>query len=175
MAVNFSAQAAPTRQAKGVGTSQERKVAHGSFEITDSGPMSANSIIYMCKLPKGALITGGRVLGDPIDSSGSGSALGCIHVGINGGFTAGDGTVYGATTATACLVSSLPIGPDAAAVAGYKQTNTRNFPFGGLVITNGPLLTSDDCMAYVTFTASALALTTGTLAIEVEYYASTVS
>lgn len=175
MAINYSTQASPTRQAKGVGAAQVKKVAHGSYEITDSGPMAANSIIYMCKLPKGAIITGGRVYGDPIDSSGSGSALACIHVGISGAFTAGDGTVYGATTATACLVSSLPLGPDAVAVVGYKATNTRNFPFGGLVVTNGPLLAADDCLAYVTFTASALALGTGTLAIEVEYYASTTS
>jgi hypothetical protein len=173
MAINFANSALPTRQAAAVGNARERKVAHGSYEITDSGPMAANSIIYMCKIPKGAVITGGRVLGDPIDSSGSGSALASIHVGINGGFTAGDGTVYTASTATACLVSSLPLGPDAVAVAGYKATNTRNFPFGGLVVTNGPLLVSDDCLAFVTFTASALALGTGTLAIEVEYYAST--
>ena len=175
MAINFSTQAASTRQAKGVGESQNKKVAHGSVEITDSGPMAAGSFVYMCKIPKGAVITGGRVLGDPIDSSGSGSALASIHVGLDKGFTAGDGTVYGATTATACLVSSLALGPDAVAVAGYKATNTRNFPFGSLVVTNGPLVVSDDALVYVTFTASALALTTGTLAVEVEYYASTVS
>jgi hypothetical protein len=102
--------------------------------------MAANSIIYMVKIPKGALITGGRVYGDPIDSSGTSSALASIHVGLSGGFTGIDGTVYGATTATACLVSSLALGPDAVAVTGYKATNTRNFPFGGLVVTNGPLL-----------------------------------
>lgn len=175
MAINYSVQASPTRQAKGVGWSQERKVAHGTIEITDSGMMAANSIIYMVKYPKGAMITGGRVYGDPIDSSGTSSALACIHVGLSTGFTAADGTVYGATTATACLVSSLPLGPDAVAVVGYKATNTRNFPFGGLVITNGPLLAADDGFAYVTFTASALALTSGTLAIELDYYASTVS
>lgn len=175
MAINYSVQAAPNRAAKGVGWAQDRKVAWGTYEITDSGPMALNSIIYMVKLPKGALITGGRVYGDPIDSSGSSSALASIHVGLSVGFTAADGTVYGATTATACLTSSLALGPTAVAVTGYKDTNRLNFPFGGLVVTDGPLLLSDDGFAYVTFTASALALTSGALNIEVEYYASTVS
>lgn len=175
MATNYATQALPNRVSKGVGFAQDKKIAWGSYELTDSGPMSANSIIYMCKVPKGAYITGGRVYGDPIDSSGSGSALASIHVGLNVGFTGIDGTVYGATTATACLVSSLALGPDAVAVAGYKATNTRNFPFGGLVVTNGPLLTADDGLVYITFTASALAFATGTLNVEVEYYAPTVS
>lgn len=175
MAINYSVQAAPNRQAKAAGLSHEKKTGWGSYELTDSGPMSANSIIYMVKIPKGAVITGGRVYGDPIDSSGNASALASIHVGLSGAFTGIDGTVYGATTATACLTSSLALGPDAVAVAGYKATNTRNIPFGGLVVTNGPLLVSDECFAYVTFTASALAFTTGTLTIEVEYYAATLS
>jgi hypothetical protein len=175
MAINYSAQAAPNRSAKAYGEAQSKKSGWGAFELTDSGPMAANSIIYMVKIPKGAYITGGRVFGDPIDSSGTSSALASIHVGLSGGFTGIDGTVYGSTTATACLTSSLSIGPDAVAVTGYKATNTRNIPFGGLVVTNGPLLVSDDCFAMVTFTASALAFTSGTLGIEVEYYASTLS
>lgn len=175
MATNFSVQAGPNRSSKSAGWAYEKKAGWGSYEITDSGPMAANSIIYMVKLPKGAMVTGGRVYGDPIDSSGSGSALASIHVGFSVGFTGIDGTVYGATTATACLVSSLSLGPDAAAVTGYKATNTRNYPFGGLVITNGPLAIADEGYAIVTFTASALALTTGTLNIEVEYYTATLS
>lgn len=172
MAINYSVQAGSGVQAKAVGNSHAAKKVWGSYEITDSGPMAANSIIYMCKVPKGAIITGGRVYGDPIDSSGSGSALASIHVGLSVGFTAIDGTVYTANTATACLTSSLALGPDAVVVAGYKATNIRNIPFGGLVVTNGPLTVADDGFVYVTWTASALALTTGTLNVEVDYYAS---
>lgn len=175
MATNFSAQAAANKSSKSHGQAYEKKIGWGSFEITDSGPMAANSIIYMVKIPKGAMITGGRVYGDPIDSSGSGSALASIHVGLSMGFTGIDGTVYGSTTATACLLSSLAVGPDAVAVTGIKATNTRNYPFGGLVVTNGPLAVADEGYAMVTWTASALALTTGTLNIEVEYYTATIS
>jgi hypothetical protein len=175
MATNYSAQAAANRSSKSAGWAYEKKCGWGSFEITDSGPMAANSIIYMVKIPKGAMITGGRVYGDPIDSSGTSSALASIHVGLSMGFTGIDGTVYGATTATACLVSSLALGPDAVVVVGYKDTNKRNFPFGGLVITNGPLQVADEGYVQVTFTASALALTSGTLNVEVEYYTATLS
>lgn len=175
MATTFATQALPSRQSRAVGLASDTKTIVGSIVISDSGPMAANSIIYMCKLPKGALITGGRVYGDPIDSSGTSSALASIHVGLNVGFTAADGTVYGATTATACLVSSLAVGPDAVAVTGYKATNTRNFPFGGVLISKGPLLTADECFVQVTWTASALALTTGNLNVEVSYYQATTS
>ncbi len=170
MATNYSAQAAPNRSAKAVGFAQDAKLAWGSYELTDSLPLVANSIIYMCKIPKGAYITGGRVTGDPIDSSGTSSALATIHVGVDKSVTGIDGTVYGAGSATALLLSSLALGPDAVAVVGYKQTNTRNFPLGNVLITNGPLLTSDDCQVYVTWQTSTLALTTGTLNLFVEYY-----
>ena len=131
MAVNYSVQAAPSRQAKGVGWAHDKKTAWGTYEITDSGAMAANSIIYMCKLPKGALITGGRVYGDPIDSSGTSSALASIHVGLSTGFidTGGNGTTYTASTATACLTSSVALGPTAVATTGYKDTNRLNIPF----------------------------------------------
>ncbi len=173
--INYATQAAANVQAKGVGFAHDQKVAYGAYTISDSGPMAPNAAIYMCKIPKGAVVFGGRVYGDPIDSSGSGSALACIHVGLTSGFTAADGTVYGTSTNTACLVSSLPLGPDCVAITGFKNTNQRNWPFGGLVISNGPLVTTDDGYAVITFTASALALTTGTMRLEVDYYAAQVS
>jgi hypothetical protein len=170
MATYFANQALPKVNAKGVGWSQVKKTAFGVYQVSDSGPMAANAQIYMCKVPKGAYITGGRVYGDPIDSSGSGSALASIHVGLDKAFTGIDGTAYTASTSTACLVSSLALGPDAVVSVTYKNTNQRNFPFGGVVLTNGPLLTSDDSNVVVTWTASALALTTGYLKVEVDYY-----
>ena len=172
MAVNYSNQAAPRVTSKAVGHSQNKKVAWGSYELTDSGPMAANSILYMCKVPKGAYITGGRIYGDQVETA-TATSLMSVHVGINAGFTGIDGTVYTASTATACLVSSLQIGVAAGAVTGLKDTGRVNWPFGGLVVTNGPLLTADEALVYITFTASATTLSTGTLNVEVEYYTST--
>ena len=168
MAILYATQARRTVNANAVGHAGGAQVAFGSYEHADS--VSLGSYIYMCKIPKGAYITGGRVTGDPIDSSGSGSALMSIHVGVDKSVTGISGTVYGATSTSNCLVSSLAIGPDAVAVAGYKATNTRNFPFGSVLVTDGPLLTSDDCNVVIAVTASALALTTGTMNVIVEYY-----
>jgi len=171
MAILYATQARSGVTSKSVGQAGGAKVAFGSYEISDS--VSLGSYIYMCKIPKGAYITGGRVTGDPIDSSGSGSALMSIHVGVDKAVTGASGTAVTAASTSNCLVSSLAVGPDAVAVTGYKATNTRNFPFGSLLITDGPLLTSDECNVIVAVTASTLALTTGTLNVIVEYYMST--
>ncbi len=172
MAILYGTPNPRLKQAAGVGWNGSAKVAVASYEFADS--VSLGSYIYMCKLPKGAVITGGRVTGDPIDSSGSGSALMSIHVGVDKAVTGlGTGTAITANSTSNCLISSLAIGPDAVAVTGYKATNTRNFPFGSLLVTEGPLLTSDDCNVVIAVTASTLALTTGTMNVIVEYYMST--
>ena len=64
MATTFTVQAGAKVQAKAVGWSNTKKVAWGTVEISDSGPTAANSVVYMWKIPKGAVLTGGRVYGD---------------------------------------------------------------------------------------------------------------
>src|SRR5690349_10719068 len=112
MASFYTTQASPTRQSKGQGHAHSIKKVVGSIRISDSATTLANNNFYMVKLPKGAVVTGGRVFGDPLDSSGSGSALASIHVGLSGTFTDVEGTVYTSASATACFVSSLALGPD---------------------------------------------------------------
>ena len=165
--------AAATRPAVAVGNAQDMKVAWGTIEVT-TNPLLGDTYV-MCKVPKGAYIVGGRITGDPLDSSGSGSALGSFNIGVDKAVTAADGTAVTASSTSNALLSSLALGPDAVVVAGYKQTNTRNYPFGSLLVTNGPLLTSDDCNAYITTTASCLAFATGTINLFVEYYLQTTS
>lgn len=171
MTVNTATRAGTTKPSAASGWAQNTKVAWGTIEVT-SNPAPLDTFI-MAKLPKGALIVGGRITGDPLDSSGSGSALMSINIGVDKAVTAADGTAVTAASTSNALISSLPLGPDAVAVAGYKATNSRNFPFGSLLVTNGPLLTSDECNAYIVVTASALAFTTGTINLFVEYYMST--
>ena len=173
MTVFTATRAGATRAAVGVGNAQDLKVAWGTIEIT-TNPLLGDSYI-MCKLPKGALIVGGRITGDPLDSSGSGSALLGFNCGVDKAVTAADGTAFAATSTSNCLGASMAFGPDAVAVAGYKATNTRNFPFGSVLVTSGPLLTSDDCNVYLIASASALAFSTGTLNVFVEYYQQTTS
>lgn len=142
--------------AGGVGNAQSIKVAHGTYELT-SNPAAA-TIIEMCRVPKGAVIVGGRVTGDKLDSSGSGSALLDIDIGLN---DAG-------TRDTDALGNFGVLNP--AAVAGVKPEVGHNFPLGGLLMSSGPITTTGEAVVEATVVASALAFATGTLNVFVEYY-----
>ena len=166
----YTAQALAKYPTKSVGFANDLKTVTSTYELTDSLAQAAGSFLYMVRIPKGAYITSGRVYGDPLDSSGTSSALMSVHIGYNGPFTGVDGTAYTAASATTAFGASLAWGPDAVTVTGVKATNTRNFAFGGLLVTNGPLLTTDEGTVYIYFTASALAFTSGTIAMEVQYY-----
>jgi hypothetical protein len=142
--------------------------AYGIYEHTSSP--AAGDVVVMCKLPKGALIVGGAVKGDKLDSAGSGSSLASINIGLNAAVVDLAGTTVSASSTSNCLVASLNLGPDTAAVTGYKiDSGVRNIPFGSVLLTNGPLLTTDETEVRVTWTASSLAFTTGTMIVEVDY------
>lgn len=173
MTVFVATRAGSTKPAVAIGNAQDVKTAWGTIEIT-TNPLLADQYV-MCKIPKGAYIIGGRVTGDPLDSSGSGSALLSMNIGVDKAVTTATGTAVAATSTSTAMGSAFLFGPDAVAVAGYKQTGSRNYPLGALLYSDGPLLTSDDCNAYLTVAASGLAFTTGTLNLFVDYYLSTTS
>lgn len=150
------------------GWNSQVQKAWGYYEH-DASPAAGDTVVF-CKLPKGALVIGGYVKGDKLDSVGSGSSLASINIGLDAAVTTPDGTSVAATSTSNCLLAALNLGPDTAAVTGYKpESGVRNVPLGGLLLTHGPLLTSAECHAYVTWTASALAFTTGTMILEVDY------
>ena len=150
------------------GWSGVTQTAWGIYEHTVS-PAAADTVVF-CKLPKGALVIGGRLKGDKLDSTGSGSSLASVNVGLDAAVKTPDGTSVSAASTSNCLLAALNLGPDAAAVVGYKpESNVRNVPLGGLLLTHGPLLTTAESNAYVTWTASSLAFTTGTMLLEVDY------
>ena len=174
MTINTATRAGTNFVPVTLGWAQDLKRAWGTIEVT-SNPTIGDTFV-MCKLPKGALIMGGALKGDKLDSTGSGSALMSVNIGLDKAVTCADGTTVTSASTSTALGSAWSLGPDAAAVTGYKpETGVRNVPLGGLILTNGPLLTSDDCNAYVIVNASALAFTTGTLTLEVDYYMHTTS
>jgi len=142
--------------AGGVGNALSNKRQWGTVEIT-SNPAAAQ-LFNMCRVPKGAVITGGRLLGDKLDSSGSGSALLDIDIGTNNGTTAD----------TDALGNFGVLNP--AAVAGVKPEIGHNMPLGGLLMSDGPITCSAETIITATVVASALAFATGTLTVEVDYY-----
>lgn len=168
MAQLRATRAGTTVAAQGSGWAGVTQRAWGLYEHTASP--AAGDTVVMCKLPKGALIVGGAVKGDKLDSSGSGSSLASINIGLDAAVTTPDGTSVSTDSTSNCLLAALNLGPDAAAVTGYKpEAGVRNVPLGGLLLTHGPLKTSAECHAYVTWTASALAFATGTMLLEVDY------
>ncbi len=173
MATFTATRAGASRSAVATGNAQQLQTAWGTIEIT-TNPLLADKFV-MCKVPKGAYIVGGRITGDALDSTGSGSALLSMNVGVDAAVTTATGTTVTAASTSTAMGAAFLFGPDAAAVAGYKQTGTRNYPLGALLYSDGPLLTSDDCNAQLTVAASGLAFSTGTLNLFVDYYMSTTS
>jgi hypothetical protein len=170
MATNVANRSGTQRQAAASGLAQSKLTAWGTIEVSTS-PAPAD-IFQMCKLPKGALIVGGRLMGDKLDSTGSGTACLTINIGVDKAVTTPTGTSVSSASTSNALGASWALGPDAAAVTGYKPETGRNIPLGGLLISDGPLLTSDECNATVTVITSAQGLTTGTLTLFVDYYMS---
>lgn len=170
MAIQTATRAGFSKSSASAGWAQDVKRQWGSLELTAT-PLLGD-VLQMVKLPKGALIIGGALKGDKIDSVASGSFLMSVNIGLDKAVTiVADGTSVTAASTSNALASAWSIGPDAAAVTGYKpDSNVRNVPLGGLLLTNGPLLTTDECFAQITVNASALAFTTGTLILEVDYY-----
>lgn len=157
MATQTATRAASTFPvAGGVGNAQSKKIAWGKLEISSNPP--PGEILEFCRVPKGAVIVGGRVMGDKLDSSGSGSALLDIDI----------GTVDGSTVDTDALGNFGVWNP--AAVAGVKPEIGHNFPLGGVLMADGPYTCNAETIIRGTVVASALAFATGTLTVQVEYY-----
>lgn len=170
MTVNTATRAGANKPSAASGWAQNHQTAWGTIEVS-SNPAPTDTFV-MCKLPKGAMIIGGRLMGDKLDSTGSGSGCLTINIGVDKAVTMPNGTSVTTASTSNALGASWALGPDAAAVTGYKPETGRNQPLGGLLLSDGPLLCSDECNVVVTVITSANGLTTGTMTLEVEYYMS---
>lgn len=171
MTIFTAARAGASKPSVAAGWSLDVKRAWGTIEYGATAAPAAADTFVMCKLPKGALIVGGYLQGDKLDSNGTGSSLLSINIGIDKAITTATGTAVTAASTSNCLASNWVLGSDAVAISGYQRADgVRNTPLGGLLLTDGPLLVSDEANAYITINASALAVTTGTLTLMVDYY-----
>lgn len=126
--------------------------------VTPVSPLLALDRILMARLPKGAVITGGRVFGGNLDSTGSGSALLDMDVGVDMG-----GTVDTDQLGNFGIWNS-------AAITGIKPEVGYDIPLGGLLRTAGPqTMTGDYNNVYFTCVASAAGQTAGILGLEIRY------
>jgi hypothetical protein len=154
--------------AGGVGNAASKKIAWGSVDIS-SAPAAAD-ILIMCKLPKGAIIVGGRLLGDRLASgtSGGSSSLG-VNIGLDTTFTSRGGTSYATTASMSNVLGTF--GPlEGNVVTGVKPESGYNYSLGGLLMSDGPLTLTGEGNALITISSSATSFITGTLTLEVDYY-----
>lgn len=173
MATTLTATAAlPSSQSRSIGWSHGLKRAWGTLSIS-TAPVNGD-VWYMCKLPKGAMIVGGSLQGDKIDSAGSGSACLTINIGVDASLTTATGTNVTTASTSNALASAWALGPDTVAVTGYKNdTAVRNVPLGSLLLTDGPLYCQDESNVIVKVTNTVCGFTTGDVFLYVDYYIST--
>jgi hypothetical protein len=171
MAVYTTTRAAAGRPSAASGWAQDIKTAWGTFEWGATGVPAAADTIIMCKLPKGALILGGRVTGDALEDTSVGSGLLSINIGLDKAVVTPAGTTVSASSTSNALASNWVLGSDVLALqSGISLGSKRNIPLGSLLFSEGPLLTTDETNAYVTVGASTFRLTTGTFNLYIDYY-----
>jgi hypothetical protein len=131
-------------------------VAWGTIEVA-ANPVAAD-IYQMCRLPRGAVVTGGWIYSDDLDTNAAetldldvGWAANGVEVADPDGF--GNLGVMGTDT-----------------VAGIKPEAGYQFPFGGTLITDGPRSFSAETIVQVTCVATAATFAAGTLSVVVYYY-----
>ena len=171
MTIFTATRAGASKPSVASGWSLDIKRAWGTIEYGSTAAPTIADTFVMCKLPKGAMIVGGYLQGDKLDSFGAGSALLSVNIGLDKAITTATGTTVTASSTSNALAANWSLGSDAAGLHGYQPVaGVRNAPLGGLLLTDGPLLVSDEANAYITINASALAVTTGTLTLMVDYY-----
>lgn len=176
MAVYVASRASPNRPSVAVGSAQDMKVAWGTIEWGAAGIPAAADTIIMAKLPKGAVIIGGRVTGDAIEDTSVGSGLLSINIGLDKAVVTATGTTVTSASTSNALASNWVLGSDVLALqSGISLGSKRNIPLGSLLFSDGPLTVSDEANVYITVGASTFRCTTGTLNLYVDYYQSTVS
>jgi hypothetical protein len=169
MATYSATTAGPGKQARAVGWAGTLKSAVGIYEVDVIHVLG--DTIEMVKLPKGAVIVGGWLRGDKLDSVGSGSALASINIGVDCIVkTLYNRTSVALASVSNCLLDAWSIGPDAAVSATLHNTAFRTVPLGGLLHSEGPIVTTAECKVIVKWGSSILALTSGTMVVEVQYY-----
>lgn len=131
-------------------------VAWGTIEVAVN-PVAAD-IYEMCRIPAGAIVTGGYIYSDDLDTNATETLdldVGWLANGAEAADPDGFGNLGVFTTDT---------------VAGIKPEAGYQFPFGGTLITAGPQAFTRETVIAVTCVATAATFAAGTLSVVVNYY-----
>lgn len=129
--------------------------AWGTIEVA-ANPVAAD-IYQMCKLPKGAVVHGGWITSDDLDTNATETLdldIGWADNGVDAADPDGLGNLGVMGTDT---------------VAGIKVENGYQYPLGGTLITNPPLAFGAETMIQITCVATAATFAAGTLNLRIFY------
>lgn len=130
-------------------------VAHGTLEVS-ANPVAAD-IYEMCRVPKGAVVVGGYIYSDDLDTNATETLdldIGWLANGTDAADPDGFGNLGVQGTDT---------------VAGIKPESGYQYPFGGVLIADGPKTFAAETVIAVTCVATAATFAAGTLSVVVYY------
>lgn len=164
----------------GQGPAKDKHTLATQVWVNDA--VAVNDTFYFGKLPKGAVITGGRVFSGRLASGTSaGSCSFSFCLGVDQIVANASGTTYSVASVTSALGNFGPIDFNVATsntpAATNKFESGFDAPLGGLLLTQGPLSVTAEANVFATLTVSA---GTGSgisayLNLEVDYYTGTIS
>lgn len=179
MAIYNSVKMDARRPAVTGGLAQKKQTLATQVWVNDS--VLANDTLYFGKLPKGAVVTGGRLYSGRLSSGASASCC-CLELVL--GFDQILQNASATTFSVASLTSGFGhFGPLNFSTATSSNPNNNQFeagfsaPLGGLLATNGPLTVNADGNVFATVVVSAGAGSgiSGYLNIELDYITGTYS
>ena len=155
MATFTSLQAAATYPVAKPSTAGVLMCAYGTIEVT-ANP-AASDVYQMLRLPKGAIIHGGLITSDDLDTNATETLdldVGWAANGVDAADSDGLGNLGVLGTDT---------------VAGIKPEAGYNYPLGGTLITDPPLAFGAETIIQITCVATAATFAAGTLSLRVFY------
>jgi len=155
MATFTAARAASTFPVAKPGGAGNLAVAWGVIEVA-ANPVAAD-IYEMCRLPAGAVVVGGKIYSDDLDTNATETLdldIGWADNGTDVADPDGFGNLGVMTTDT---------------VAGIKPEAGYNYDFGGVLVTEGPKAFAAETVVTVTCVATAATFAAGTLSVMVMF------
>jgi hypothetical protein len=147
-----AASTAPAFQSTGSGL---LCAAYGTIEVS-ANPVAAD-VYQMCRIPAGAVVVGGRIYSDDLDTNATETLDLDVGWAANG-TDAADSDGFG---------NLGVLGTDT--VAGIKPESGYNYAFGGVLVTDGPKTFAAETVVTVTCVATAATFAAGTLSVVVYY------
>lgn len=148
-------QAAATYPVSKPATAGVLMCAYGTIEVA-ANPVAAD-IYQMLRLPKGAIVHGGLITSDDLDTNATETLdmdIGWAANGVDAANSNGLGNLGVMGTDT---------------VAGIKPEAGYNYPLGGTLITDPPLAFGAETVIQVTCVATAATFAAGTLSLRIFY------